>query len=466
MAMHTEDKDDSEDSENVQSGSTQNTENRPPSRPDNESVDRFVGRVKSRKRQSIVELNESIVESQAHIDHLQEENEKLQDVKEAQEAEGTRINLNILQQIDIIAKQQEMLTKLQEQLKQQLFQQQTTTPVVTVTTPVSHDSRSLLSASENNNNGLNQNLQHQQTSSRDDLNSNVQSENILNNNLTAVSSVDDNQIVSHSVSIFASSTAALSQTLSPSRSWSCRNLTLTPSKHQSRVALATECEITPFVTKTLPQTSGNISAAAMKGIQEQIKNPTPMKLESSCGTNLFSSAPPLWTPLALKEVSLDQQGVTQDICDNEIKTCTSQVAAIDLSVKRPTDDDLLDEVEIIATCNNSVSPASVSYQSAFKRVTSPSRHSSDSNIGSLSLIGNMAPSPVDYSSKRKRLSLRRTVIAVPDEKYQEALLDEECALYSCRLQSIETPGCTGHDCTNPVARMLVDGDNMVRILSD
>jgi hypothetical protein len=52
----------------------------------NESVDKFVGRVKkSRKRQSIVELNESIVESQVHMHKLQAETEKLQDVKEIQE---------------------------------------------------------------------------------------------------------------------------------------------------------------------------------------------------------------------------------------------------------------------------------------------------------------------------------------------------------------------------------------------
>jgi hypothetical protein len=77
-----------------------------------------------------------------------------------------------------------------------------------------------------------------------------------------------------------------------------------------------------------------LSTTTGGAFHKQIRTPTPVKQEtSSCVNNLFSSVPPLWTPLALKEASVDQQNSTPKLCDNDIKTCTSQVAAIDLSMQ-------------------------------------------------------------------------------------------------------------------------------------
>lgn len=441
MAMHTEEKEESEDSDNVRRDPQSQTG---PQTSDNESVDKFVGRVKkSRKRQSIVELNESIVESQVHMHKLQQETEKLQDVKEV---EGSQTNLNILQQLQLIAEQQEQLQFLQKQLEEELQQQQPSTSV-------SHD-RTPSSSIESNNNFTT--VSNIGVTSSDNFRVSC-SENIINNN---VISVEDNQtFVSQPLSIFASSSAAFSQTLSPSRTWSpCKDLTLTPSKSQPRDAIETLFDITPYVTKTFPQRDEKLINQSNESFQEQIKHPTPVKSELSY-VNVSSSVPPLWTPLALSEASQDQQTLTPKICDNDIKTCTSQVAAIDLSVKRPKEDDH----SAAFSPSISIGAGPVSPQpkptptSAFTRVRSPNRNDNQ-NVGSLSLRANTLMSPVDLSAKKKRLSMRRNVITVSSERYQEALLDDECALYSCRLQS---PGFTGRSYVNPVATVLQEGDEMV-----
>ncbi|CAG2203196.1 unnamed protein product [Mytilus edulis] len=441
MAMHTEEKEESEDSDNVRRDPQSQTG---PQTSDNESVDKFVGRVKkSRKRQSIVELNESIVESQVHMHKLQQETEKLQDVKEV---EGSQTNLNILQQLQLIAEQQEQLQFLQKQLEEELQQQQPSTSV-------SHD-RTPSSSIESNNNFTT--VSNIGVTSSDNFRVSC-SENIINNN---VISVEDNQtFVSQPLSIFASSSAAFSQTLSPSRTWRpCKDLTLTPSKRQPRVAIDTQFDITPYVTKTFPQRDEKLINQSNESFQEQIKHPTPVKSELSyVNVSSTSTVPPLWTPLALSEASQDQQNLTPKICDNDIKTCTSQVAAIDLSVKRPKEDDH----SAAFTPSISIGAGPVSPQptptSAFTRVHSPNRNDNQ-NVGSLSLRANTLMSPVDLSAKKKRLSMRRNVITVSSERYQEALLDDECALYSCRLQS---PGFTGRSYVNPVATVLQEGDEMV-----
>lgn len=474
MAMHTDEKEEKDESEVVSSDSNSQTVKSRPCRTgsaeNNESVDKFVGRVKkSRKRQSIVELNESIVESQVHMHKLQAETEKLQDVKEIQEMEGSQTNINILQQLQLIAKQQEQLQILQKQLQEQLSTQQIPVPTATIT--LSHDTRDVSSANESNNN-----IQQQQqtechvTGNENVLDVNTRTDNILNNNVLA----EDNQNISQPMSIFVSSSAALSQTLTHSSRSTCQDLTLTPSNHRPRVAIETESDITPYVTKIVPHISSKLSTTG-GAFHKQIRTPTPVKQEtSSCVNNLFSSVPPLWTPLALKEASVDQQNSTPKLCDNDIKTCTSQVAAIDLSVKRPIDDENLNFQNVtdltIKTGDRSVSPLPISCHhrqgftpiSAFSHVRSASHLDDNKNVGSLSLRANTFSSPVDFSSKKKRLSLRRTITSVTGDRYQEALLDEECALYSCRLQTMATPGCIGHSYINPVAKMLLEGDEMVR----
>ncbi|XP_052095530.1 uncharacterized protein LOC127730942 [Mytilus californianus] len=434
MAMHTEEKEESDDSDNV--GRDPHSQTGPQNaRSDNESVDNFVGRVKkSRKRQSIVELNESIVESQVHMHKLQAETEKLQDVKEV---EGSQTNLNILQQLQLIAEQQEQLQFLQKQLQEELQQQQTSTSL-------SHDRTSAIES----NNNFATNMDIGVTRSSDNFRVSC-TQNILNNNVILVK--DNQTIVSQPLSIFASSSAAFSQTLSPSRTWSpCKDLTLTPSKRQPRVAIDTQFDITPYVTKTISQRD-----------EKLIKHPTPVKTEFSyVNVSSTSSVPPLWTPLALSEASQDQQNInlTPKICDNDIKTCTSQVAAIDLSVKRPKEDD--HSAAFSPSISAGAGPVSPQPKptpiSAFTRVCSPNLNDNQ-NVGSLSLRANTLMSPVDLSSRKKRLSMRRNIIAVSSERYQEALLDDECALYSCRLQ---TPGFTGRSYVNPVATVLQEGDEM------
>lgn len=472
MAMHTDEKEEKDESEVVSDSNSVKSRPCRTGSENNESVDKFVGRVKkSRKRQSIVELNESIVESQVHMHKLQTETEKLQDVKEIQEMEGSQTNINILQQLQLITKQQEQLQLLQKQLQEQLSTQQIPVPMATVT--LSHDTRGVSSANENNNN-----IQQQQqqivchvTGNDDVLDVNTRTDNILNNNVLA----EDNQNISQPMSIFVSSSAALSQTLTHSSRSTCQELILTPSKRRPRVAVETESHITPYVTKTVPHISSKLSTTTGGAFHKQIQSPTPVKQEtSSCVNNFFSSVPPLWTPLALKEASVDQQNSTPKLCDNDIQTCTSQVAAIDLSVKRPIDDENLNFQNVtdlaIRTGDRSVSPLPTSCHhqgftpiSAFSHVRSVGSHLDDNkNVGSLSLRANTFSSPVSLSSKKKRLSLRRTITSVTGDRYQEALLDEECALYSCRLQTVATPACIGRSYINPVAKMLLEGDEMVR----
>ncbi|XP_069110866.1 serine-rich adhesin for platelets-like isoform X2 [Argopecten irradians] len=83
---------------------------------------------------------------------------------------------------------------------------------------------------------------------------------------------------------------------------------------------------------------------------------------------------------------------------------------------------------------------------------------------SLSLKASVMASPARSSPlrmvRREEESLLRMVSVRTNERYLEALLDEECALYAYRLQTLRTEEDTRMDITNPVARVLSEGDDM------
>ena len=69
------------------------------------------------------------------------------------------------------------------------------------------------------------------------------------------------------------------------------------------------------------------------------------------------------------------------------------------------------------------------------------------------------------AAKKERTYNSRTIgqslLSSTARKFHEALLDEECALYACRLQTKFSPRPHVSRCTNPVAKTLLEGDGLV-----
>ncbi|XP_013384716.1 uncharacterized protein LOC106154782 [Lingula anatina] len=69
------------------------------------------------------------------------------------------------------------------------------------------------------------------------------------------------------------------------------------------------------------------------------------------------------------------------------------------------------------------------------------------------------PQTVGVSTGRSRLAA--VLVTGATQRFQEALLDEECALYACRLQTKFSPQPQQpRSCHNPVALVLAEGDDM------
>ena len=77
----------------------------------------------------------------------------------------------------------------------------------------------------------------------------------------------------------------------------------------------------------------------------------------------------------------------------------------------------------------------------------------------------ISESPSMQSATKKERAYHRTIgqslLSSTARKFHEALLDEECALYACRLQTKFSPRPHVSRCTNPVAKTLLEGDGLV-----
>ena len=99
-------------------------------------------------------------------------------------------------------------------------------------------------------------------------------------------------------------------------------------------------------------------------------------------------------------------------------------------------------------------------RSPLPRVAAPS-------IGALSLAGNLASHHRNNTRQQgAKTSVRDRILGLAAHRYCEALLDEEVALFACRLHvTLGMAPLLLTRCTDPVASVLDDGDDQVRVRS-
>ena len=71
-----------------------------------------------------------------------------------------------------------------------------------------------------------------------------------------------------------------------------------------------------------------------------------------------------------------------------------------------------------------------------------------------------------YPANNHNISISHSLFCSTGQLFHETLLDEECALYTCRILSKFGPKpATERNFCNPIAKVLMGGDDMVRFLS-
>lgn len=454
MAMFTE----TDQDENSQAPSSSAGEQSTSCERTRDSVGNFVGRVqKSKKRQSIAELNESISESNLHMQNLCQQAQSLKNQSKA------RQNTNIMYQLELIRKQQEELLKLQRELQGQLQTEAECHGVEGHTdNQWGKDRDSAMDAQISN---LISSSEHMLTLHSDKRSQNLESideeERNNNNDLPFLNSpVNPKCAALDCVSVtkpflLLDSTSLLNTPKTPHISQTARSPLFTPSI-QRRV-----CEVqdnAPFIQSPIPL------KPALPSHRKGAQSPSPL---------------PIWTALALKSEA--ERHSTSDVpstpaakrrLEQEPDYAKTAEEPMDLSVK---------SVAESTNLNNSaqhflVNPNTGTTKSAFRMSTSSVGLSQSLDIGSLSLrantmstpvISQTAPSPHPSSmctQPTQEIPLYKEVLSIANEqRYREAVLDDECARYCCRLQATQPLSFwfeRGY--VNPVATVLSHGDEMVR----
>lgn len=231
--------------------------------------------------------------------------------------------------------------------------------------------------------------------------------------------------------------------------------------------------------------------------------PTPTPIPEQC-------TPPISTPLAMRSAALRAQpaahtpsaaptyGAPDDFRGSALFPRISispdtRMSPLDLSNKSTANSAATSGNSSLADCSNFSPDLTFSYVQDFpaevdahSRLThcdatphdaaslTPLRHLQNM-VGPLSLAGNLgnprhSPAVLHagacIAGGGGGVPLRKCLFAETAQKYHDALLDEEVALYACRLQD-ESPCRPAHRdtprrdrCANPVARILNDGDDM------
>ncbi|XP_033762405.1 uncharacterized protein LOC117343945 [Pecten maximus] len=417
MAMHT---DETEEGQTPQQGETTASDHVTRATDARDRVSRFVGHVKrTRKRQSIAELNESISESHIHLQRLEGEITRLQhdnqgEISELQhdcnQGNTQTETTNIIYHLEMIRKQQEQLMLLEQQLQEELTLQAQT-----------HGQGQCVSQGRTN-------------SECDSLNGNNASQTSVARSSVPVcetmvySGIENNNVIVNSADVPVSVTSQYTQR-------NCDTTNLSSSKHM--LAPNMDTWVSPMWT---PQ--------GTRGHQ----------------------APPSQTEMTTVSVC----STTPSVRESDVELpCPIDLSRRSPMFARSAVSDLPNQSEAFDNSSMCQSPYRKSFcpttpsigntNSAFTSV-SGSPLGLGSPFRSLSLKATVMSSPARSSPlrmmRRDEESLLRMVSVRTNERYLEALLDEECALYAYRLQTLRTEEDNRMDITNPVARVLSEGDDM------
>lgn len=262
---------------------------------------------------------------------------------------------------------------------------------------------------------------------------------------------------------------------------------------QSKFTSWVEEDITPFILKnksdddkTFGENENNKRRLEFEGVQFNEKDAVERHTSSEKG--LVSV--PLWTPLAMKTVAKQQtvekaqrghqfveNAPSFDFSDNgnAKSECKPKIefdakSEIDTSVKNnepvlgksvglvPSEKT---ENVVKETSHEQCPQTPPKKKSAFCAV---GRTGLTPVVGSLALRANTSTS-YEKSGIQQSQSLHSSVLRVANERYLEALLDDEVALFMCRLSPGRITGKRREFCRDPVAKILLHGDDMVSIVS-
>ncbi|XP_061186151.1 uncharacterized protein LOC133194168 [Saccostrea echinata] len=449
MAMFTE----TEQDDNSQAPSTSTREQASSGERTRDSVGNFVGRVqKNKKRQSIAELNESISESNVHMQSLCNQAQSLRNQSKM------RKNTNIMYQLELIRKQQEELLKLQRELQQQLQMEAEYQEVEGHTDNQRDESGNfaldakvsdLISSSEQmltlQSDEQTQNLESIQEEERN--NNNYDSPFVVKSPLIPCS-IQESFSVSQPSGLPLASNTLLSTPKAPHISDIVQKSLLTP--RLSNLTCDSQNRF-PFIQSPKPL------KPAPPSKREGAKSPSP---------------PPIWTAMALKSeaerhsTSDPSTPSTKRRLEQEPDYAKAADEPMDLSLKSLTETSFNSSAEHLPLNKRSMTSESTLSTSSPKLF-----HSQD--IGSLSLRANTLQSqiishnvPSSHPSSRhfqptQEIPLYKEVLSIANEqRYREALLDDECARYCCRLQAAQSLVFWSERCINPVSIVLSQGDEM------
>ncbi|KAK3108723.1 hypothetical protein FSP39_014169 [Pinctada imbricata] len=459
-----------------------------------ESVHEFVGVESNRKRQNITELNERISESNNYVHKLLDEASNLQHDQE-RDLEGN----NVLYQLELIRRQTQELIQLQKQLQDQVKEklsadQHVCNDGLTRDQDFDQSEKVQVSLTNSNTEELNNNeilspLVDQHTQKTGFLtNSNFCSESEL------TPKIQKSPIWKEKLSVVASVFLPVSL---PSPPTTLSQTVTTQSQSSNKLCNVGEelCTSTVKGREILSvfekpdNDSGKLSSIPIDDWTVATPKPTkPDVILSPCDAyepkDIVPISSPVWTPVALKS--------TAEFCkennanSNEFLKVSDE--PLDLSAKtrscsKEVSFDVFDPMHMYNTAYRSAGTGSINRninvktvrsmtpnktfttQSAFKSLDTGSsihlsafsriKSSPHKDVGSLSLVANFSPAFKRVTDD----TIRRNVLIHTNDQYQEALLDNECELYLCRLQR-RSP-CDGRGFMNPIARVLAEGDEMV-----
>lgn len=181
----------------------------------------------------------------------------------------------------------------------------------------------------------------------------------------------------------------------------------------------------------------------------------------SISSTLGDIVTPLWTPLALKSVAKHQKELTRsdDISQklNEppqsktLESCTDRQVLSENTFHEISSEDFSKNGTGLKT------PPPCKELSAFRKL---GRTGLTPVMGSMSLRANIDTKKISQMEEKCKSYPTGQVLQAANERYLQALLDNEVELFTSRLVFKQTSAIR---CYNPVAKVLLEGDDMVSI---
>lgn len=235
----------------------------------------------------------------------------------------------------------------------------------------------------------------------------------------------------------------------------------TPQK-QTDSPSESEDALTPFILRKPTVRPQSQDTAAVDMVSSQSSDSTKCsgcERESEAEPNVV--VPPIMTPMAMKTVARQQEGkeiTSQDLCKQDkplnLYENLSESDCDNMSDRQVLSEDV---TESVLVSRGLKTPPVTKKQSAFQKL---GQSGLTPVIGSLSLRANSNQKLDSQGDSGSIGLLKGQILHKANERYFEALLDNEVELYACRLVMEHT--CSPNiRCYNPVAKTLMDGDDMV-----